>query len=50
MRVDGQVVVVTGAGSGIGAAMARRFAQEGAAAVVVADLHRDAAQQVAAEC
>ena len=50
MRVNDQVVVVTGAGSGIGAAMARRFAAEGAAAVVVADLQREAAQHVAAKC
>jgi NAD(P)-dependent dehydrogenase (short-subunit alcohol dehydrogenase family) len=50
MRVEGKLVVVTGAGSGIGAAMARRFAVEGANAVVVADLHLHAAHAVAAEC
>jgi len=42
-----QVVVITGGGNGIGAAMARRFAQEGAAAIVVADLDGDAAATVA---
>ena len=32
MRVEGKCVVVTGAASGIGAALARRFAAEGARA------------------
>jgi NAD(P)-dependent dehydrogenase (short-subunit alcohol dehydrogenase family) len=45
---ENKVALVTGAGSGIGAAMARRFAEEGAA-VVVADLDEKAASQVAAE-
>jgi len=50
MRVDDQVVVVTGGASGIGAALARRFAVEGARAVVVADLQLPTAAQVAAQC
>ncbi|MBO3752367.1 SDR family oxidoreductase [Streptosporangiaceae bacterium NEAU-GS5] len=49
MRVQDKVVVVTGAASGIGRAMARRFAAEGAAGVVVADLSREGAEAVAAE-
>lgn len=36
MRFDSKIVVVTGAGSGIGAATARRFAEEGATVLLVA--------------
>jgi NAD(P)-dependent dehydrogenase (short-subunit alcohol dehydrogenase family) len=49
MRIDGKVVVVTGGGNGIGRALVRRFAAEGAAGVVVADLDGDAASAVAEE-
>jgi NAD(P)-dependent dehydrogenase (short-subunit alcohol dehydrogenase family) len=49
MEIRGKVAVVTGGASGIGAALARRFAQEGAAGVVVADLDEAGAQGVAAE-
>jgi NAD(P)-dependent dehydrogenase (short-subunit alcohol dehydrogenase family) len=41
-------VVVTGAGSGIGRALARRFAADGAR-VVVADLHADSTAAIATE-
>jgi NAD(P)-dependent dehydrogenase (short-subunit alcohol dehydrogenase family) len=47
--VAGAGVVVTGGGSGIGAALCRRFAAEGAR-VVVNDIDRDAAAAVAVSC
>ncbi len=47
MELDGRVVVVTGGASGIGRALCRRFADEGARAVVVADLAADGARAVA---
>ena len=47
MEMKGKVIVVTGGASGIGAALVRRFAREGATAVVVADMNAEAAQAVA---
>ncbi|MBW3658009.1 MAG: SDR family oxidoreductase, partial [Actinobacteria bacterium] len=47
MDVRDRIVVVTGGASGIGAALARRFAEEGAAHVVVADLDEGNAEAVA---
>jgi len=49
VELQGAVVVVTGGASGIGRALCRRFKQEGASTVVVADIDRDAAEAVAAE-
>ena len=48
MRLKGKVAVVTGAGSGFGAGIARKFVAEGAR-VIVADLNLSAAMDVAAE-
>jgi NAD(P)-dependent dehydrogenase (short-subunit alcohol dehydrogenase family) len=49
MNVAGKVVVVTGGAEGIGRALCRRFAADGAALVVVADINGDGAELVAAE-
>ncbi|MGN6607045.1 MAG: SDR family oxidoreductase [Jatrophihabitans sp.] len=49
MIISDKVCVVTGGASGIGAAMARRFAREGAARVVVVDRRLDAAREVASD-
>jgi NAD(P)-dependent dehydrogenase (short-subunit alcohol dehydrogenase family) len=46
-QFENKVAMVTGAGSGIGEAIARRMAEEGAR-VVVADVNEQAARQVAA--
>ena len=48
MRLEGKTAIVTGAGSGFGAGIARRFAAEGATVMVV-DLNGDAAGAVARE-
>lgn len=48
MRLNGKVAIVTGAASGFGAGIARKFAAEGAR-VLVADINLAAAEVVAAE-
>ena len=48
MRFKDRVAIVTGGGRGIGAATARRFAQDGAS-VVIADLDEGPAREIAAE-
>jgi 3-oxoacyl-[acyl-carrier protein] reductase len=47
MRLVGRVAIITGAGSGFGAAMTRRFSKEGAK-VLACDWNRDAVEKVCA--
>ncbi|MCZ4314864.1 SDR family NAD(P)-dependent oxidoreductase [Comamonadaceae bacterium G21597-S1] len=47
MKLDNKVAIVTGAGNGIGEALARRFASAGARGVVVSDLSAADAHRVA---
>ncbi|CAI7659033.1 unnamed protein product [Penicillium bialowiezense] len=47
-RLQGKVAVVTGAGSGFGAAIARRFGEEGAN-VIVADINVEGGEKVASQ-
>lgn len=49
MKLANKIVVVTGGASGIGRALCRRFAREGAAGIVVADLDGAGAEATAAE-
>jgi 3-oxoacyl-[acyl-carrier protein] reductase len=48
MRLHGKTAIITGAGSGFGAGIARRFALEGARVAVI-DINPDAAQAIAKE-
>jgi 3-oxoacyl-[acyl-carrier protein] reductase len=48
MRLQGKTAIVTGAGSGFGAGIAKRFAEEGAK-VIVADINVQAGERVARE-
>jgi len=49
MDVNNAVIVVTGGASGIGRAMALRFAADGAGAIVIVDVNADGVEAVAAE-
>jgi len=49
MRLNGKVTIITGAGQGIGAATALKFAKEGAT-VVLCDLNADAVASVVEDC
>ncbi len=48
MKLEGKVAIITGAASGMGRAIAHRYAKEGAR-IVVADVNAEAAQTVVDE-
>lgn len=49
MRLEGKVGLITGAASGIGAATARFFANEGMAGVIVADINDELGEKIVSE-
>jgi NAD(P)-dependent dehydrogenase (short-subunit alcohol dehydrogenase family) len=49
MKLQGKTVVVTGGASGIGLGLVRRFKEEGAANIVIADIHQQELDEAAAE-
>ena len=49
MHLKDKIAVVTGGASGIGTALCRRFAKEGARGIVVADINAEDAAKVAEE-
>jgi 3-oxoacyl-[acyl-carrier protein] reductase len=48
-RLSGRTALITGGGSGFGRATARRFAEEGASKIVLADIRLDKAEEVKTE-
>jgi len=50
MEIKDKVVIVTGGASGIGSAIVRKFTEQGARGIVVADLNMERAEQVARDC
>ena len=49
MQIQDKIIVVTGAASGIGRALAQRFAKDGAKKVICSDINGEGAKAVAAE-